>query len=107
MHISARQKLLKLLKDWVEHHWPADTAPGEQQDEQLKLQGEAWLLQQVKRWDVDDTGARSHKLKVCHRPNFRALSSWGFSCSQAVETLQPVQPTYSQTTTRCDSSSAW
>ncbi|KAK9791385.1 hypothetical protein WJX73_009569 [Symbiochloris irregularis] len=61
--IDGRQKLLDLLEDWGKDQWPACVTDAEQQEQQLKLQGEAWLLQQVERWEVDLSPFRNHKLK--------------------------------------------
>lgn len=62
--VDARQKLLQLLQSWGQDYWPACVADGEQHDDQLGQQGEAWLLDQVERWEVDPSPSRSHKLKV-------------------------------------------
>ena len=62
--VDARQKLLQLLEEWEQEQWPYCIADEDQEDEQLKLQGEVWLLQQIERWKADPSPKRSHKLKV-------------------------------------------
>ena len=62
--VDARKKLLQLLDSWGQDHWSACIAAGEREDDQLRQQGEAWLLDQIERWEVDYSPARNHKLKV-------------------------------------------
>lgn len=83
--IDPRQKLLDFVQDWSKDHWPACVADGEQQDQQLKLQSEVWLLQQVQRWEVDLSSFRNHKLKV--RPGCPELLSVCFEGHQCAGRL--------------------
>ena len=62
--VDARKKLLQLLDDWAQDFWPLCVDSDEREDEHLRQQGKAWLLDQIERWEVDFSSSRSHKLKV-------------------------------------------
>lgn len=62
--VDARTKLLHLLENWVQDFWPLCVGADERGIDQLKQQGEAWLLDQIEKWEVDSSPSRNHKLKV-------------------------------------------
>ena len=62
--MDARKKLVQLLESWTQDFWSLCVDGEQLDDEELRLQGEAWLLDQIERWEVDCSSSRSHKLKV-------------------------------------------